>query len=115
LDASHISRDPAVVEAYVNDPLVYRGSTTARLAAEMLSEMLNFPAEAAKITLPITIVQGGDDKLVNVKDSQILYDSISSADKTIKIYEGYYHEVFNDPGFEIVLGDIEAWLEKQLG
>jgi alpha-beta hydrolase superfamily lysophospholipase len=115
IDAAHISSDPVVVDAYVNDPLVYHGKTTARLAAEMLKEMQSFPANAVKITLPITIVQGGEDKLVNVEDSQILYDSVSSPDKTLKIYEGYDHEVFNEPGRDAVFADIHAWLERQLG
>lgn len=115
LDATMVSRDPAVVDAYVNDPLVYTGKTTARLAAEMLGAMQRVSNEAGKITLPVTIVHGGEDKLVDPEASEMLYEKVSSTDKTIKIYEGYYHEVFNDPGYEIVLGDVEAWLEKHLG
>lgn len=114
IDAKHICSDPAVVDAYVNDPLVYCGKTTARLAAEMLKAMQSFTARASKITLPITIVQGGEDKLVNVKDSQLLYEMVSSSDKTVKIYDGFDHEVFNEPGRELVFADIHAWLEAHL-
>jgi alpha-beta hydrolase superfamily lysophospholipase len=112
--AEHISSDPAVVDAYVNDPLVYTGKTTARLAAEMLKAMQSFPSKAAQITLPITILQGGADKLVNVKDSQMLYDMVSSADKSVKIYDGFDHEVYNEPGREEAFADIYAWLEAHL-
>jgi alpha-beta hydrolase superfamily lysophospholipase len=114
VEAEHISSDPAVVEAYVNDPLVYIGKSTARLAAEMLKAMQDFPSRASQITLPITIVQGGEDKLVNVNDSQLLYDMVSSTDKTVKVYDGFDHEVFNEPGREMVFEDIYAWLETRL-
>jgi acylglycerol lipase len=59
-------------------------------------------------------VHGGEDKLANPGASQMLYDKIGSSDKTLKIYEDYFHEVFNDPGFEVVLGDVYDWLEKHL-
>ena len=114
LDAEGICRDPAVVQAYVNDPLVYRGKTTARLAAEMLKAMQYVMAQAAKITLPIMLVQGSADRLVDPAGSQMLYDAVSSADKAIRIYDGFYHEVFNEPEHGKVLHDIEIWLEAHL-
>jgi acylglycerol lipase len=114
LDAKGVSRDPAVVQAYVNDPLVYTGKMTARLAAELLKAVQRVQTEAAKITLPLLIVQGSEDKLVDPAGAQLLYDTVSSIDKTLKVYEGYYHEVFNEPEHEQVLGDVEAWLEQRL-
>lgn len=114
LDANGVSRDPAVVEAYVNDPLVYTGKTTARLAAELLKEMQRVTAEAGNITLPILIVQGGDDKLVDPAGARMLYDSVSSPDKTLHVYDDFYHEVFNEPEHERVLSDVETWLEAHI-
>jgi acylglycerol lipase len=114
LEAEGVSRDPAVVQAYVSDPLVCHGKTTARLSAELLKIMQRVTAEAGKITLPILILQGSADKLVNPDGAQILYDTVSSIDKTIKIYNGFYHEVFNEPEHDQVLGDVKAWLEVHL-
>jgi len=114
LDASTVSKDPAVVDAYVNDPLVYTGKITARLGAEMLATMQHVTDQAAGITLPLLIVQGGEDALVDPSGAQMLYDQVSSEDKTLKIYEGLYHEVLNEPEREQVLGDIESWLEAHL-
>jgi alpha-beta hydrolase superfamily lysophospholipase len=114
VDAEGICRDPAVVQAYVNDPLVYGGKTTARLAAEMLKAMQFVKAQAKKITLPIMLVQGSADRLVDPAGSQMLYEAVSSADKTIRIYDGYYHEVFNEPEHSKVLHDVEIWLEAHL-
>ncbi len=110
LDANGISRDPEVVTAYVNDPLVFHGKTPARLAAELLKVMLRVTAEADKITLPFIVVQGGEDKLVDPAGAQMLYDKASSKDKTIRVYEGLHHEVFNEPERARVLKDVETWL-----
>jgi alpha-beta hydrolase superfamily lysophospholipase len=114
LDAEGISRDPAVVQAYINDPSVYTGKTTARPAAELLKAMKHVAANASKITLPILLVQGGEDRLVDPDGAQMLHDTIGSVDKTLKIYDGLYHEVFNEPEHHKVLGDVEAWLESHL-
>jgi alpha-beta hydrolase superfamily lysophospholipase len=114
LDANGVSKDPAVVEAYVNDLLVYTGKTTARLAAELLSAMQRVSSQAAKIHLPLLLLQGADDKLVDPSGAQMLYDRVSSPDKTLKMYEGLYHEVFNEPERGVVLKDMESWLEQRL-
>ena len=115
LDSKGVSRDPAVVDAYVNDPLVYTGKVTARLGAEMLKTMRDVTNNASRIKLPLNIVQGSDDILIDPDGAQLLYDSVSSEDKSIKISEGFYHEVFNDPGHEQVLNDVQEWIEGHLG
>lgn len=114
LDVNAISRDPEVVEAYANDPLVFHGKTPARLGAEVLSAMLRITAEADKITLPFIVVQGSEDQLVDPSGAEMLFDLASSEDKTLKIYDGLYHEVFNEPEHEMVLSDVENWLEAKL-
>ena len=111
LDAPAISRDPAVVSAYLNDPLVYTGKTTARLGAEMLAAILRVRAEAPTLTLPLIIVQGSADKLVDPAGAQELYAAAASPDKTLKIYPGLYHEVFNEPERQQVLDDVTGWLD----
>jgi alpha-beta hydrolase superfamily lysophospholipase len=114
LEADGVSRDPSVVQAYASDPLVHRGKMTARLAAEMVQAMKTVSGQAARITLPILIVQGSADKLVNPAGAQMLYDAVSSVDKEIRIYDGLYHEVFNEPEHDRVLHDVKAWLEEHL-
>ena len=114
LEAEGVSRDPAVVQAYVNDPLVCRGKVTARLSAEFVKAIRRLAAEATKITLPILILQGSADRLVDPKGAQMLYNAVNSVDKTIKIYDGLYHEVYNEPEHGQVLGDVKVWLETYL-
>jgi alpha-beta hydrolase superfamily lysophospholipase len=114
LDASAICQDEAVVDAYVNDPLVYRGKITCRLGAETLTTSRNLPAQMRKITLPILIMHGTADKLSDIAGSQLLYDSVSSNDKTLKLYAGFWHEIFNEPGRNQVFADMETWLAYRI-
>ena len=114
IDASTISQDKAVVDAYVNDPLVYRGKVTARLGAELVKTLDKLPALIPKITLPIIIMYGTEDRLSNPEGSQMLYDWVGSRDKTLKKYEGFYHEIFNEPGHLQVMADLEAWLAAHI-
>ncbi len=114
LDVNSLSRDPEVVEAYVNDPLVYHGKTTARIAGELMSAMQRITAEAGNIALPMLIVQGGEDSLVDPSGAQMLYEKANCADKTLQIYDTLYHEVFNEPEREVVLTDVENWLDAQM-
>jgi acylglycerol lipase len=114
VDATAISQDKAVVDAYVNDPLVYRGKVTARLVAELVKTLDELPALIPKITLPIIIMYGTNDRLCNPEGSRMLYDLVGSRDKTIKQYEGFYHEVFNEPEHLQVMADLEAWLAAHI-
>ncbi len=114
IDASAISQDKAVVDAYVNDPLVYRGKVTARLGAELVKVLNQMPKLIPKVTLPIIIMYGTEDRLSNPEGSQMLYDLVGSRDKTIKKYEGFYHEIFNEPEHLRVMADLEAWLATHI-
>jgi acylglycerol lipase len=109
-----VSRDPAVVQAYIDDPLVHKGKTTVRLAAEMLKAMQRVSSDAGKIKLPILILQGGADWLVDPSGAKMLYDLVSSADKEIKLYDGLYHEVYNEPEHPKVLQDVEQWIAARM-
>ena len=112
LEDDGVSRDPAVVQAYISDPLVCTGKVSARLAGELLGATQRITAEAEKITLSILILHGGADKLVECDASKAFYDRIRSPDKTLKIYHGLYHEVFIEPERGAVLGDVEGWMGK---
>jgi len=66
-----------------------------------------------KITLPILIMHGGDDKLADPEGSRLIYQGVSSTDKTLKIYDGLYHEIFNEPEQEQVLAEVAGWLAER--
>jgi len=114
INPTKVSRDSAVVDAYMNDPLIHKGKTSARLAAELLKAMLRVKMAASTIRLPVLILQGTEDAIVNPDGAQQFFDTISSKDKTLKLYEGLYHEAFNEPEKEQVFADVEQWLGTQL-
>jgi alpha-beta hydrolase superfamily lysophospholipase len=76
--------------------------------------MQRITAEANRIRLPILILQGGADKLVDPAGARRLHHLVGSTDKTLKVYEGLYHEVYNEPEHQQVLRDVESWLDKRL-
>ena len=110
LDTSALSRDPAVVAAYEADPLVYHGKVKARLGREMLQAGAFVMARADSVRLPLLVMHGGADRLAAPNGSRELYARASSEDKTLKTYNGYYHEIFNDAGKERVVGDLLEWV-----
>jgi alpha-beta hydrolase superfamily lysophospholipase len=112
VDATWVCRDPAVVKAYLADPLVCRRRITVRLGAELIAAMERARAEANRITLPILILQGGADRLVDPSGANALYEKVSSTDKKVIVYDGFFHEVFNEPERDRVLTDVERWLEE---
>ena len=114
LDPGGISRDPAVVAAYVNDPLNYTGKLSARFGVELLKTMEMLQSGLSEINLPILIMQGSQDRISDPASSKLLFDGVSSKDKTMKIYEGFYHEIFNDPERQQVFSDMEAWIKTRV-
>jgi acylglycerol lipase len=114
LDSNFLSRDKAVVEAYDKDPLVYRGKITARLGSEMFTTMAKVEQGMPSIKLPLLIMQGTEDKLVEHEGAKMLYAKAGSSDKTLKLYEGFYHEIFNEPERDKVFADLDPWLDKHI-
>ena len=112
LDASLLSRDPKVIEAYENDPLVYRGPIPQAISAGMSSRIRQLAEDVKKIRLPVIIMAG--DGGADGARSQVLYDYIGSEDKTLKRYTELRHEIFNEPEHLLVMGDLETWLEAHL-
>lgn len=114
LDSTFLSHDKSVVEAYDKDPLVFRGKITARLGSEMFSTMVKVEQAMSSLTLPLLIMQGSEDKLVNPEGAKTLYAKAGSGDKTLKFYEGFYHEIFNEPDREKVFADLDPWLDSHI-
>ena len=114
LDASGVSRDPVVVDAYMRDPLVHHGKLSARLLAQMSAAMQSALARASEIRVPIILMHGEDDQLTAPSGSVEMYEQVGSEDKTLKTYPGLYHEIFNEPEQDTVLADMSSWLEAHL-
>jgi acylglycerol lipase len=111
VDATLISRDPAVIEAYQTDPLVHHGKLPARTVAELAAAVESFPHGVAGITVPTLILYGTADRLCPPEGSVMVGQRIGAADRTVKSYPGLYHEILNEPEQEQVMDDLCAWLD----
>ena len=112
LDANLICRNPAVVEEYLNDPLVYSGKIRARLLIEIVGAGERALQRAAEITLPMLMLHGEEDGLASVKGSQAMFAGISSEDKDIIIYPELFHEIFNEDSKRDIYDTVTNWLDN---
>ncbi len=108
------SRDPAVVEAMNADPLIAHETQPTRTLAEMVRADERLKDEFPRITLPVFILHGTHDKATKPSGSQLFFDTTGSTDKTLKLYEGGYHDLLNDTDRETVMGDIKTWIRARL-
>ena len=111
LDADGVSRDPAVVEAYKNDPLVHdKGSTGLAkqtfAAMDVIMEQRSFP-------VPLLIIHGTADRLTVPSASKIFVENVEG-DVTLIEYEGMYHEPHNEPEQQEVFADVLEWVESRM-
>ncbi len=113
LDSSAISRDPEIVKKYETDPLNYRGGIPARTGAEINRATQQIQRQMEEIRLPLLILHGTADRLTDLEGSKQLYERAQSSDKTLKLYDGFYHEVMNEPEKGRVLEDVLRWIEER--
>ena len=114
LSAAGVSSDPAVVAAYEADPLVFHGKMPAGTGATILATSKRFPSQLPSLAVPLLVVHGSADTLVSVESGRTAHALAGSADKTLKVYDGFAHEVMNEPGRARVLADIVAWLDAHV-
>lgn len=108
------SRDPQLVAFMNADPLIADESQPTQTVAEMVRADERLKNEFSRITLPVLILHGTADKATKPSGSQLFYDRTGSSDRTLKLYEGHFHDLLNDIGKEQVLSDIETWIEARL-
>lgn len=108
-----LSRDPAVGPAFEGDPL-HVPVSTARWVMEILTAQKRVKTNVASTPGPLLMLQGTADNLVIPAATQEFFERVTAPDKTLHIYDGYYHELHNDIGKEKPLGDVIEWLDAQM-
>ena len=111
VDAGTVSRIPEVVDAYRADPLVHR-QISSRLYAEWRRAAAENLQRASEISLPFLIVTGTADRLIDPAGSQVLRSRAAKNSELI-MFDGRYHEPFNDLGSDEVFAAIAEWLRKR--
>ena len=113
LDHAALDRDPAVVKAYDEDPLVH-GMVSARWGTESLATVAWVKEHCAEISIPTLFVHGEADRLNSADGACHFVEKIHFGDKGVYIDPGSYHEPHNDLNHEQVLQEIEAWMQRHL-
>jgi alpha-beta hydrolase superfamily lysophospholipase len=108
---SHISKDPAVVEVYKNDPLVH-SKITASASIGLLEAATFLNSYAGAMPIPTLIMHGAEDLLTSQPASEAFAKRVSGP-VTYKKWEGMYHEIHNEPQKLEVLNYMLGWLERE--
>jgi alpha-beta hydrolase superfamily lysophospholipase len=109
-DGTVLSRDPAVAERYLADPLNQHRSTV-RLGALAFAEQDRVRASLDRLSIPTLVYHGADDRLVLPSASEPL---AALPNVTRRTYPGLRHESHNEPEGAAVIGDVVAWLRSVL-
>jgi alpha-beta hydrolase superfamily lysophospholipase len=108
------SRDPAVVAALNADPLIANESQPSETVAELVRADELLEKSMQQITLPLLILHGTADKVTKPSGSKEFYERAGSSDKTLKLYEGHFHDLLADVGKQQVMADIQDWIDARL-
>ncbi len=108
------SRDPAHVQAMNSDPLIANEKQPFQTMSALVHADERLKKDFPLFTLPVLILHGSADRATRPSGSQEFYDHAGSKDKTLKIYDGRFHDMLNDIGKEEVMADIQAWIDGRL-
>ncbi len=110
LAQEHISKDPLVVKAYQNDPLVH-GSITASASIGILEAANFLNTYVGEMPVPTLIMHGTEDKLTSQPASEA-FAKRTGGPITYKKWEGMYHEIHNEPQQLEVFNYTLGWMER---
>lgn len=108
------TRDPEALARMNSDPLIANESQPAETGSELLKAADRLKANMPEFRSPVFIIHGTADKATRPAGSQYFYDHAGSSDKTLKLYEGHYHDLLNDIGKEQVMADVQDWLDARV-
>ncbi|MFL6201333.1 MAG: alpha/beta hydrolase [Thermoanaerobaculia bacterium] len=113
IEAKALSHDPAVVEAYIADPLIFK-TFNARWFFEAREAQEEVLKRAGEVRLPVLMLIGSADPIAEPARSKEVFERLGSADKTLRIYDDFFHEVLNEVGKERVIRDLVGWLGERV-
>lgn len=113
VEYTDVSRSPENIKRLETDRLRVN-LVTPRFSSEFLKASRDAFHSASSIILPVLLQQAGADKLVNPEKNKEFFDDLNSTDKTWKLYDGFYHQLHEEPEKDLVLGDLYNWLDKRL-
>lgn len=115
IDPTRLSKDPAVWQAYLEDPLILRERVDPELFVRLGEGLSLLPGRAGEISVPLLLLHGEDDRLCSADGAKMYVEGTSSPDLTVKTYPGGRHEMFNETNRDEVLADLVRWLDARIG
>jgi alpha-beta hydrolase superfamily lysophospholipase len=114
IDASALSRDPAVGQAYIADPLVHRRATAGFLRALIAAQAI-VRLEAPRLRVPLLILQGDADRVVDPAGAGEFAARLTGPHELV-VLPGYFHELLNEPPAERaqVKAALDGWIDRWL-
>ncbi len=112
LDSRHLSHDPGVVAAYEKDAMIF-SVASSRWYTEVTDAQGHLMDRASDMDRPFLLMAAGDDRLCDVKTASAFYDRFGGADKTQTIYEGFFHEIFNEVDGDEPISELVSWITRQ--
>lgn len=112
LETTALSHDPAVVKAYENDPLVH-DKISARMFVSTYDSGLWALEHASEFPLPLLLMHGTADRLTSAEASR-QFGEADGKQVTLKLWDGWYHEIHNEPEKAEVFKVMTDWLAARL-
>lgn len=109
-----VSRDPEALKMKYSDPLVYTGPIRVRTGNEILRISSYLQRNLSRVTVPFLVLHGTADTITDPRASQRLYHASMSTNKSIKLYDGYLHDLLFEPERDDIANDIINWLSARL-
>ncbi len=114
LGTRYLSRDPEVVAAFRADPLNFHGRFPVRTGAEILRAARSVRRRMEAVEIPLLLLHGTGDVVTDPEGSRQLHARAASKDKTLRLYEGLYHDLLHEPEWESVVADALAWIDARV-
>ena len=109
-----VSRDPEALKIKYSDPLVYTGPIRVRTGNEILRISSFLQRNLSRVTVPFLVLHGTADTITDPRASERLYQASMSTNKSIKLYDGYLHDLLFEPERDDIANDIINWLSTRL-
>jgi len=113
LAVEQLTHDRAIQEATRADPLYFH-TTAPRWFIQTVAAQAEARSRASELRLPFLVLFGSADPLAAPEASQRLWAVAAAQDKTLKVYEGMLHELFNEVGRQQVMADLDHWLDAHI-
>ena len=91
---------------------MHHGKPTLALGLSIVGQFAVLPERARTLTVPLLLQHGSADALTDPAGTRLLADTAGSADKTVRWYEGLWHEIYNEPERARPLADLREWLRR---